>query len=73
MKILATNVYVGPNIYAGFPVIRHVIDVGVLEQWPSVRLGQNFIDKLLTAFHHYMSIIVHMVKRVGLFVRLKRR
>ena len=49
MKILATNVYVGPNIYAGFPVIRHVIDVGVLEQWPSVRLGQNFIEKLLAA------------------------
>lgn len=49
MNILATNVYVGPNIYAGFPVIRHVIDVGVLEQWPSVRLGQEFIEKLLLA------------------------
>ncbi len=49
MKILATNVYVGPNIYANFPVIRHVIDVGVLEEWPSVRLGEDFINKLLTA------------------------
>ena len=49
MKILATNVYVGPNIYAGFPVIRHVIDVGVLEQWPSVKLGAEFTDKLLAA------------------------
>ena len=49
MKILATNVYVGPNIYAGFPVIRHVIDLGVLEQWPSVKLGEEFIEKLLIA------------------------
>ena len=49
MKILTTNVYVGPNIYAGFPVIRHVIDIGVLEQWPSARLGERFVDKLLDA------------------------
>lgn len=49
MKILTTNVYVGPNIYAGFPVIRHVIDLGVLEEWPSAKLGNEFIDKLLSA------------------------
>ncbi|GAB4222082.1 MAG: cyanophycin synthetase [Francisella sp.] len=47
MKILATNVYVGPNVYANFPVIRHVIDIGELEQWPSVKLGEKFIDKLI--------------------------
>ena len=23
MKILSTNIYVGPNLYAHFPVIRH--------------------------------------------------
>lgn len=49
MKILTTNMYVGPNIYANFPVIRHVIDIGVLEKWPSVRLGQQFIEGLLNA------------------------
>lgn len=49
MKILATNVYVGPNIYAGFPVIRHVIDLGVLEDWPSAKLGDDFISKLIAA------------------------
>ena len=27
MKIVSTNVYVGPNIYAHFPVIRHVLDL----------------------------------------------
>ena len=25
MKILTTNVYVGPNLYAHFPVIRHQV------------------------------------------------
>lgn len=47
MKIVSTNVYVGPNIYAHFPVICHVIDLGVLEEWPSARLGQTFIDTLV--------------------------
>ena len=49
MKIVSTNVYVGPNLYAHFPVIRHVIDLEVLEDWPTVRLGDGFIDGLLAA------------------------
>ncbi len=47
MKILSTNVYVGPNVFARFPVIRHVLDLGVLEDWPTARLGDGFIDSLL--------------------------
>ena len=47
MKIVSTNVYVGPNIYAHFPVIRHVLDLGDLEDWPTGRLGKDFIDPLL--------------------------
>lgn len=31
MKILRSNVYVGPNVYANFPVIRHQINIGELE------------------------------------------
>lgn len=49
MQIVASNVYVGPNIYAHFPVIRHVIDLGVLEEYPSVRLGESFIEPLVAA------------------------
>ena len=49
MKILSTNVYVGPNTWASFPVIRHVIDLGILEQWPSAKIGTEFIDALVTA------------------------
>ena len=49
MKILSTNVYVGPNIYAKFPVIRHVIDLGVLETWPTMKIGEEFISGLIKA------------------------
>ena len=49
MKIVSTNVFVGPNVWASFPVIRHVIDLGILEDWPSVKLGDGFIDALIEA------------------------
>ncbi len=49
MKIVSTNVFVGPNVWAGFPVIRHVIDLGVLEDWPSAKIGTEFIDALVEA------------------------
>ena len=47
MKILSTNVYVGPNVYAHFPVIRHVLDLEELEEWPTGRLGGEFVEPLL--------------------------
>ena len=49
MKIVSTNVFVGPNVWAGFPVIRHVVDLGVLEEWPSARIGDAWIDALVEA------------------------
>ncbi len=49
MKILKTSVFGGPNIYAHFPIIRHLIDLGPLEDWPTRRLGDTFIDRLLEA------------------------
>ena len=42
MKILSTNVYVGPNQYAHFPVIRHQVDIGALEA--VVRWGQHLSE-----------------------------
>ncbi|HEU5051238.1 MAG TPA: cyanophycin synthetase [Gemmatimonadales bacterium] len=49
MRILERAVYVGPNLYAHFPVIRLDVDLGILEDWPSVRLGSGFINGLLAA------------------------
>jgi cyanophycin synthetase len=47
MKILSSQVYVGPNTHALFPVIRLTLDLGELEAWPTKRLGPAFTDRLL--------------------------
>ncbi len=39
MRILDRSVYVGPSLYARFPVIRLELDLGELEAWPTGRLG----------------------------------
>ncbi|MEO5629699.1 MAG: cyanophycin synthetase, partial [Thermomonas sp.] len=49
MRILNRNVYVGPSQYAKFPVIRLELDLGALEQWPTAKLGMDFIDALVEA------------------------
>jgi cyanophycin synthetase len=49
MRILERNVYVGPSIYAHFPVIKVLLDLGELEQWPTGRLGPEYVDALLAA------------------------
>lgn len=49
MNILETSVYRGPNVYALFPVIRHQVDIGVLEEWPTGKLGPDFVEPLLLA------------------------
>ena len=49
MRITARQVFVGPSQYAHFPVIRLELDLGVLEQWPTGRLGQAFVDALIDA------------------------
>ena len=49
MRILDRAVYVGPSLYAHFPVIRLEVDLGPLEAWPSAKLGPAFIDRLIEA------------------------
>jgi cyanophycin synthetase len=49
MRILDRAVYVGPSLYAHFPVIRLDVDLGALEEWPTARLGAAFIDPLIAA------------------------
>jgi cyanophycin synthetase len=49
MKFVDRAAYVGPNLYASFPVIRLRVDLGPLEAWPSVRLGGDFTERLLEA------------------------
>jgi cyanophycin synthetase len=49
MKVLDRAVYVGPSLYAHFPVIRLRLDLGELEAWPTSRLGMEFVNGLLFA------------------------
>lgn len=71
MKIISTNVFVGPNIYANFPVIRHQIDIGELENWPSVKLGENFINGLIAALPSLQSHGCSYREEGGFIRRLK--
>ncbi|MEH6357642.1 MAG: cyanophycin synthetase [Pseudomonadales bacterium] len=68
MKITATNVYVGPSIYANFPVIRMVLDLGILLDWPSVKCGREFTDGLQRALP---SLAAHgcSYREAGGFIR----
>lgn len=49
MRILDRSVYVGPSLYARFPVIRLELELGELEAWPTGRLGEGFVEALAAA------------------------
>ena len=49
MRILDRSVFVGPSLYAHFPVIRLELDLERLEEWPTGRLGPEFVDALVEA------------------------
>jgi cyanophycin synthetase len=49
MRILERSVYVGPSLYAHFPVIKVLLDLGPLEDWPTGRLGPAYVDGLVGA------------------------
>jgi cyanophycin synthetase len=49
MQIVDRSVYVGPSLYAHFPVIRLELDLGALEAWPTGKLGPQYVDGLAAA------------------------
>ncbi len=49
MRILDRSIYVGPSVYAHFPVIKFELDLGELENWPTAKLGAAYIDALIAA------------------------
>ena len=49
MKIVDRSVYLGPSLYALFPVIRLTVQLGELEEWSSTRLGPEFYEGLIEA------------------------
>ncbi len=49
MRILNRSVFVGPSLYAHFPIIYLEIDLGALEAWPTGKLGTAYVMKLIDA------------------------
>ena len=49
MRIVDRSVYVGPSLYAHFPVIKLELDLEALEAWPTAKLGSTFVDGLVAA------------------------
>jgi cyanophycin synthetase len=49
MRIIDRSVFVGPSLYAHFPVIRLELDLERLEDWPTGKLGPAFVDALVEA------------------------
>ena len=68
MRILARSVYGGPSQYAHFPVIRLELDLGILEQWPTGRLGPAFVDALVAAVPE-LNVHGCSYKQPGGFIR----
>lgn len=68
MRIVSSSVYLGPNLYANWRLVGLTVDLGELEEWPTGRLGAEFVDALLKALpgldEHGCSYGVH-----GGFVR----
>jgi len=71
MQILSSNVYVGPNLYANFPVIKLVIDIGILEEYPSMKLGEAFITGLIKSIPTLEEHTCSYGKPGGLILRLR--
>ena len=46
MRIIDARIFRGPSIYAYRPVVRVTIDLGELERYPTIELG-DFTDRLL--------------------------
>ena len=70
MKIVERRIFRGPNLYAHFPVMRLILDLGELELWPTAKIP-GFVDALLQALpglsQHGCSYGEHggFVRRLG--------
>ena len=47
MRLVTSQVYVGPSVVARQPVICQRLDLGTLAEWPTTRLGERFVAGLL--------------------------
>ncbi len=70
LQILETRVLRGPNYWAREPVIRMLVDLGVLEQYPSNKLP-NFTDALVALLPTLEDHACSLGRRGGFISRLR--
>ena len=70
LRILDTRVLRGPNYWAREPVIRQVVDLGVLEEWPSNRIP-GFVDALVELVPTLEDHACSLGRRGGFITRLR--
>ena len=70
LRILETRVLRGPNYWAREPVIRMLVDLGVLEQYPSNKIP-NFTDALVALLPTLEDHACSLGRRGGFITRLR--
>jgi cyanophycin synthetase len=70
LRILETRVLRGPNYWAREPVIRLLVDLGVLEDFPSTKLP-GFADALVTLMPTLEDHACSLGRRGGFITRLR--
>lgn len=59
MKILESQIFRGPNVWARVPVIRLKVDLGELEERPSNKIDgfyEQLVDYIPSLYDHYCSV-----------------
>lgn len=70
LRILETRILRGPNYWAREPVIRQLVDLGVLEEYPSNKLP-NFTDALVALIPTLEDHACSLGRRGGFITRLR--
>ena len=70
LRILETRVMRGPNYWAREPVIRQVVDLGILEEFPTNRIP-GFVDALVELLPTLEDHACSLGRRGGFITRLR--
>jgi len=70
LQILETRILRGPNYWSRSPVVRMLVDLGVLEQFPSNTIP-GFVDGLLTYLPSLEDHACSLNRRGGFVTRLR--
>jgi hypothetical protein len=70
MHVLEKGVYRGPHYYSHTPMIRIMLDLGRMEEWPSNRIP-GFVDRLIETLPGLERHGCSLKRRGGFVTRLR--